>query len=76
MGGSGEKSPSKDMEHFFPNFKLVTTSFLLENPTQWGFENRSVPNFAKPVLDIFEVCSLGPRMNLSHTQQSYLCPKN
>ena len=30
--------------------------------------------FANPVLDIFAVCSLAPSMNLSHMQQSYLCP--
>ena len=27
-------------------------------------------------IDIFAVCSLVPSMNLSHSQQSYLCPKN
>ena len=33
------------------------------------------PIFVKPVLDIFAVCSLLPRMNLSHTQQRYFMPK-
>ena len=77
MGGSGKKSPSKDMNKFF--FQLSNLSqpiFLLENPTHWGLETAVYPIFAKPVLDIFAVCSLVPSMNLSHMQQSYLCPKN
>ena len=61
------------------NFQLSNLSqrvFLLENPTHWGLETVVCPIFAKPVLDIFVVCSLVPSMNLSHRQQSYLCPKN
>ena len=34
------------------------------------------PFFVKTVLNTFAVCSLVPRINLSHTQQSYLCPRN
>ena len=49
--------------------------FLLDNPTQWGLETAVCPIIAKPVLDIFAVCSLVPSMNFSHTQHSYLCPK-
>ena len=77
MGGSGEKSPSKDMKIFFCQLSnLSQPVFLLENPTHWGLETAVCPIFEKPVLDIFAVCSLVPSMNLSHTQQSYLCPKN
>ena len=50
--------------------------FLLKNPTHWGLETAVCPIFEKPVFDIFAVCSLVPSMNLSHTQQSYLCLKN
>ena len=67
LRGSGEKSPSKGMK------KKV---FLLENPTHWGLETAVCLIFAKSVLDTFAVCSLVPSMNLSHRQQSYLCPKN
>ena len=55
---------------------LQPVFFLLENPTHWDLKTAVCPIFAKPVLDIFAVCSLVPRMNLYHTQQSYLCPKN
>ena len=77
FGGSGEKSPSKDMKKFF--FQLSDLSqpvFLLENPPHWGLETAVSTIFAKPILDIFVVCSLVPSMNLSYMQQSYLCPKN
>ena len=67
VGGSGEKTPSKDMDFFFPN--LSQSFFLLENLTQWGMETAVCPIFAKPVSDIFAVCLLVPRTNLSHTQQ-------
>ena len=77
MGGSGEKSPSKDMKIFFCQLSnLSQPVFLLENPTHWGLETAVCPIFEKPVLDIFAVCSLVPSMNLSLMQQSYLCPKN
>ena len=55
LGGSGEKSPSKDM-HTKKTFQLSNFSqlvFSLENPTQWGLETAVCPIFAKPVLDIF-----------------------
>ena len=71
------KKRKQGYEKFF--FQLSNFSqpvFLLENPTHWGLEIAVCPIFAKPVLDIFAVCSLVPSMNLSHTQQSYLCPKN
>ena len=61
---------------FFQVSNLSQPVFLLENPTHWGLETAVCPTFAKPVLDIFTVCSLVPSMNLSNTQQSYLCPKN
>ena len=76
VGGSGEKNPMKDMKKKF--FKLLNLSqpiFSLENPIHWGLETAVCPIFVKPVLDIFAVCSLIPSMNLSHMQQSYLCPK-
>ena len=76
MGGSGEKSPSKDMKIFFQLSNLLQPVFLLENQTHGGLETAVCPNFVKPVLDIFAVCSLVPSMNLSHTQQIYLYPKN
>ena len=65
------------MENFFLQLSnLSRSAFLLENPTHWGLEVVVCSIFAKPVLGIFAVCSLVPRMNLSHTQQIYLCPKN
>ena len=65
------------MENFFLQLSnLSQSAFLLENPTHWGLEVVVCSIFAKPVLGIFAVCSLVPRMNLSHTQQIYLCPKN
>ena len=75
MSGSGEKSPSNDKKIFFQLSNLSQPVFLLENPTHWGLETAVCPIFVKPVLDIFAVCSLVPSMNLSHMQQSYLCPK-
>ena len=72
-----KKTKQRYGKFFFPAVKFVTTSFfLLENPTHWDLKTAVCPIFAKPVLDIFAVCSLVPRMNLYHTQQSYLCPKN
>ena len=58
-----------------PTFKFVTV-FVLGNPTHSGLETAVCPIFAKLVLDIFALCSLVPKIDLSHTQQSYLCPKN
>ena len=60
MGGSGEKSPSKDMKFFFQLANLSQPVFLHENPTYWGLETAVCPIFVKPVLDIFAVCSLVP----------------
>ena len=52
MGGSGEKSRSKDMKKFFSNFKIFNNQFfLLENPTHWGLET-VCPIFAKPLQGI------------------------
>ena len=71
------KKTKQGCEIFFPNFQICHNQFfLLENPTHWGLETAVCPIFAKPVLDIFAVCSLVPCMNLSHTQKSYLCSKN
>ena len=71
------KKPKQGYEKriFSPTFKF-DTSFFTWNPTNWGLETAVCPIFAKPVLYIFAVCSLIPSMNLSHMQQSYLCPKN
>ena len=78
MGGSGERSPSKDLEK--KNFQLskfvITSFFTWKTQPHWGLETAVCSIFVKPVLDIFAVCSLVPSMNLSHRQQSYLCPKN
>ena len=76
MGGSGKKSPSKDMKKIiFQLSNLSELIFLLENTTHWGLETAVCPIFAKPILNTFAVCSLVPSINLSHTQQSYLCLK-
>ena len=61
---------------FFQLSNLSESVFVLENPAHWGLETAVCPIFAKPILDIFAVCSLVPRINLSHTHQSYLYPKN
>ena len=77
LGGSGKKKPKQGYGNFF--FQLSNLSqlvFVLKNPTHWGLETTVSTISAKPVLDIFEVCSLVTRINLSYTQQSYLCPKN
>ena len=61
---------------FFQLSNLPQSVFLLENPTHWDLETAVCQIFAKPVLDIFTVCSLLHRTNFSQTQQGYLCPKN
>ena len=61
---------------FSPTFKFVIICFCTWKPTHWGLETAVCPIFAKLVLDIFAVCLLVPMIHLSHTQQSYLCPKN
>ena len=61
---------------FFSLSNFSQSVFLLENPTDWGWETAVCPIFAKPVLDIFVIFLLVPSMNLSHTQQTYLCAKN
>ena len=79
LGGSGEKSPSKDMKEEEEKKKKIQLSnlsqkvFLLENPTNWGLETAVQPIFAKP--DIFAVDSLVPSTNLFQKQQSYLRPE-
>ena len=65
--GSGEKSPYKDMS------KSVV---VLENLIHWDLKTAVYPIFAKLVFDIFAVSSLVPWINLSHTQQGHLRPKN
>ena len=45
---------------FFQLSNLSQSVFLLENPTHWGLETAVCPIFAKPVLDIFAVCSVVP----------------
>ena len=49
MGGSGEKSPSKNMKKkfFFQLSSLSLLVFVLENPTHWGLETSVCPIFAK-----------------------------
>ena len=54
----------------FPTINFLTISFFTLRLNLLGLGNCSVPNFCKTG------CSLVPRMNLSHTQQSYVCPKN
>ena len=77
QSGSGEKSPNKDMEKKnFPTFKFVTISFCTWKSNPLGLGNCKVSNFCETGFRFFAVCSLIPRIKLSHTQQSYLCPKN
>ena len=77
MGGSGEKNQSKDKDKkFFQLSNLSQSVYLLENPIHWRLETAVCPIFVELILDIFAVCSLVPRMNLSHMQQSCLCSKN
>ena len=65
------------METFLLNFQICYNQFfLLENPTHWGLDIAVCAVFVKLILDIFAVCSLLPRMNFPHMQQSYLCQKN
>ena len=49
-----------------PTFKFITISFSTWKPNPLGRSNCSVPN----------ICSLVPKINVSHTQQRYLCPQN
>ena len=44
-----KKSPSKDMESFFPTFRFVKISILIENPNHWGLKTAVCPIFVKPV---------------------------
>ena len=65
------------MEKFFLQLSnLSQSAFLLQNPTHWGLEVVVCPIFAKPVLSIFAVCSLVPRINLSHTQYLFMSKKS
>ena len=60
LGGSGEKSPSKNMKvKFYQLSNLSQPVFLLENPAHWGLETVVCPNCAKPVSDIFAVLFTG-----------------
>ena len=63
LGGSGEKSPSKDIRKNIPTIKFVTISFVHENPTHWDLKTAVGSIFVKSVLDIFAVCSLVPWIN-------------
>ena len=58
LGGSGEKSPSKDMQKKknIPTFEFFTTSFFTWKPNPVGLGNCSVPNFCKTSFRYF--CSL------------------
>ena len=71
-----KKAQARIWKFFFQLSNLSQSTFLLENPTHWALETAVCPIFAKPVLDIFTVFSLVPRMNLSQSQQGYLCQKN
>ena len=73
-----KKAQARIWKKIFSNFQICHNQFFTwkPNPLGRGLETAVCPIFAKPVLDIFAVCSLVPSMNLSHTQQSYLCPKN
>ena len=59
-GAFGEKIPNKYSKKFFLNFQICHNQFLY-------FETVVCPIFAKPVLDIFAVFPLAPRINLPHT---------
>ena len=71
-----KKAQARIWKFFYQLSNLSQPVFLLENPTHWGFETVVCPILVKPVLHFFVVCSVVPCMNLSHRQQSYLCPKN
>ena len=76
MGGSGEKTPSKDMKKIFYQLSnLSQPVFLLKNPTHWGLETAVCPIFTKTVLDIFAICLLVPSMNLSNMQKAIYAQK-
>ena len=76
-GGSGEKKPKKTYgEKNFQLSNLSQSVLILKNQTHWCLESTVCPIFVKPVFDIFAVCSMVPTINLAHTQQSYLYPKN
>ena len=55
------------LKSFFQGKKTVEADIQAETTV--------CPIFAKPDLDVFAVCSLVPRVNLSHTRQSSLGPK-
>ena len=70
-----KKGPKRIWKILLLTFKFVTISFFIWKPNPLGLGNYSVHNFLELVLDTFAVCLLVPRMNLSHSQQSYLCLK-
>ena len=73
MDGSGKK---KAIGRIWK--KILSNNQLLywKNKTIGAWKLQCAQFFAKLVLDTIAVCSLVPRINLSHTQQSYLCLKN
>ena len=63
----GKKSQTSIRKNFFWTFKFVIISFCTLKLNYWGVEPVVCPIFAKPVLDIFAVFPLAPRINLPHT---------
>ena len=60
----------------FPALRFLSWSVVaLENSTNWGLETAVCPTFVKMLLDIFAVCSLVPRINLSHLQKLFMPQK-
>ena len=70
-----KKTQAKIWKKKFQLSNLSQLVFLIEIPTDWGSDTAMCLIFLKSVLDIFALCSLVPRMNLSYTQQDYLMPK-
>ena len=71
-----KKAHARIWKCFFRLSNLSKSVVVLENLIHWDLKTAVYPIFAKLVFDIFAVSSLVPWINLSHTQQGYLRPKN
>ena len=71
-----KKTHARIWKSFFRLSNLSKSVVVLENLIHWDLKTAVYPIFAKLVFDIFAVSSLVPWINLSHTQQGYLRPKN
>ena len=71
-----KKTQARIWKIFFSNFQICHNQFFYLKTQPIGAWKLQCTQIFDTVLDIFAVCSLVPSMNLSHTQQSYLFPKN